>query len=276
MIELLHNELAEFLEQRQENRLPDGSPCFAAPLLGVAAANDPLFDDYRRIIGPFHLLPEELLPGAASVVVWVLPVALAARAANRHETRWPARAWAQTRYHGERCNVALRRHLVAWLETRGAQAVAPQLSPHWQEFATTPVGIASRWSERHAAYAAGLGTFSLNDGLITVRGIAHRLGSIVTTLALAPTPRSAPHYRANCLYFHNGSCGHCVTRCPAAALSLDGHDKERCRDYVYGAVPAQVADRYGTPQTGCGLCQTAVPCEAGIPRRSVGERRHPA
>jgi len=39
------------------------------------------------------------------------------------------------------------------------------------------VGPASSWSERHAAYAAGLGTFSLNDALITPKGIAHRLGS---------------------------------------------------------------------------------------------------
>lgn len=266
MIEALGREIGDFLEQQPANRLPDGTPCFEKPLLGVAAADDPLFADYRRIIGSFHLLPEELLTGARSVLVWVLPIARAVRVANRRETLWPAREWAQTRTYGERCNVALRRHLVAWLEERGCRAVAPQLDPLWQEYGETPVGIASRWSERHAAYAAGLGTFSLNDGLITSRGIAHRLGSVVTDLLLPPTPRSAVHYRANCLYSRDGSCGRCIDRCPVGALSLSGHDKGRCRDYVYGAVPAEVGARYGVPQTGCGLCQTAVPCEAGIPR----------
>ena len=37
-------------------------------------------------------------------------------------------------------------------------AVAPQLAATWLELTGTPVGIASSWSERHAAYAAGLGT----------------------------------------------------------------------------------------------------------------------
>lgn len=270
MIELLQREAATFLATGAANRRPDGSPCFGAPLFGVAAADDSLFIEYRRIVGPFHLLPAELLPGAASVLVWVLPIVPAVRAANRRQSRWPAREWSEVRTYGERCNGALRRHLVAWLEGRGQRAVAPQLSPLWQEYAETPVGIASRWSERHAAYAAGLGSFSLNDGLITAAGIAHRLGSLVTDLALAPTPRQLPHHRAHCLYYRDGSCGRCIARCPVAALSRAGHDKGRCRDYVYGTVPAAVAARYGVPQTGCGLCQTAVPCEAGIPRRVGG------
>lgn len=45
------------------------------------------------------------------------------------------------------------------------------------------IGIASRWSERHAAYAAGLGTFSLSDGFISSRGIAHRCGLCQTKVS---------------------------------------------------------------------------------------------
>ena len=45
----------------------------------------------------------------------------------------------------------------------------------------------------------------------------------------------------------------------------EGHDKDRCRNYVYGEVPRQVGAEYNVPQTGCGLCQTKVPCEAMTP-----------
>jgi epoxyqueuosine reductase QueG len=265
MEERIRAEIVRFVAESPLNLHPSGGFHFDPPLVGFAAAGDPIFADYQQIIGPFHLTPGELLPGAASVVSWILPVARTVRESNRRETVWPSRQWAQTRCHGEKLNAALRRHLVEWLETSGHAAVAPQLSPQWREYAGTPVGIASAWSERHAAHAAGLGTFSLSDGLITAKGIAHRCGSVVTALPLAPTPRSYPSHLDHCLWYREGSCGACIGRCPVGAISKEGHDKGKCRDYVYGTVPAEVGERYGTPQTGCGLCQTKVPCEATVP-----------
>lgn len=254
-----------------DNRFHDtGEPYFDEPLVGFAAADDPLFTAYKQIIGDFHLTPGEILAGAATVICWVLPVTRATRESNRPESRWPSRSWSLTRNFGENFNMALRRHLVARLEALGHRAVAPQLAPGWRQLDDPRVGVASTWSERHAAYAAGLGTFSLNDGLITARGIAHRLGTVITDLALPATPRTAPEYRHNCLWHREGSCGLCIGRCPVGAISHAGHDKTLCREYVYGAVPAAVAERYGVTQTGCGLCQTRVPCEAQIPPGKKG------
>lgn len=275
MEELVREEIGRFVATSPENRFPDGEPYFAAPLVGFAAANDPLFADYKRIIGPFHLAPAEFLAGAATVICWVLPISRPTRESNRRQQHWPSREWSMTRTYGEQFNVALRRHLVAWLTGRGQRAVAPQLAPEWRAVDDCRAGVASSWSERHAAYAASLGTFSLNDALITERGIAHRLGTVVTDLALVPSPRRPADHRHNCLYFRERSCGRCIGRCPTGALSPAGHDKERCREYVYGAVPAAVGAEYGVSQTGCGLCQTAVPCEAAIPGsllRPAGER----
>jgi len=266
-------EIERFVAESPLNCDPErDAPYFAGPLVGFASAADPLFLDYKQIIGPFHQTPQEVMSaaagaerGAASVISWVLPIVAETRRSNRQEKVYPSRAWARTRNFGEQFNTALRRHLVAWLTERGHAAVAPQLAAGWQEYAESPVGIASNWSERHAAYAAGLGTFSLNDALITPAGIAHRLGSVVTDLPLAATPGGAPNFRHNCLYYREATCGACIGRCPVGALSRQGHDKALCRNYVYGAVPAAVAEAYGVTATGCGLCQTAVPCESGIP-----------
>ena len=145
------------------------------------------------------------------------------------------------------------------------QPAGPASGSPAQEFSDTPVGIASRWSERHAAYAAGLGTFSLSDGFISTRGIAHRCGSVITTLPLRPTQRRFGNHYSNCLHYHDGSCGVCIARCPVGAITRNGHDKARCRELVYGTAPERLSQQYGVPQTGCGLCQTRVPCEAAIP-----------
>ena len=265
----LISEIERFVRESAANLQEDGvTPYFDQPLIGVAAATDPLFGEYKQIIGDFHLTPIELLPQAASVVCWVLPVTESTRQSNRHQQQFPSRAWARTRDLGETFNVLLRRHLVEWLEKQGCLALAPQLSARWQAVELPGSGPASNWSERHAAYAAGLGTFSLNDALITRRGMAHRLGSVITDSPLLPTPRNVANYRSNCLRFSSGGCGLCIARCPVGALSDQGHDKQKCRVYVYGTVPDRVATGYGVKATGCGLCQTKVPCEFKIPADS--------
>jgi len=270
----LADEIVRFVSGSPANRLPgNGTPYFDSPLTGFAAAADPLFVSYKEIIGTFHLTPGELFAGefgdslpAGTVVSWILPITEAVRKSNRYQGDYPSKEWSQTRNFGEMVNADLRRHVVDWLRQQGHRAVAPQLSPQWKELANTPKGRTSTWSERHAAYAAGLGTFSLNDALITEKGIAHRCGSVITDLVMEPSERADRGYAWNCLYHREGSCGTCIGRCPVGAISFAGHDKERCCEYVYTTLKAAVAGKYGVKATGCGLCQTRVPCENGIPR----------
>jgi epoxyqueuosine reductase len=275
MEHVVRDEIVRFSLANPENRHREGEErYFDEPLVGFASALDPLFAEYKRIIGPFHRTPPEwmttdpdaqgMLPG--TVICWILPVARAARESNRRERVWPSREWAHTRTFGEKFNNLLRLHVVAFLCGRGHRAIAPQLSPGWKRIDDAPLGIASTWSERHAAYAAGLGTFSLSDGLITERGIAHRCGSVITDLVLPPTKRYGTNHRGNCLFYREEGCGVCIDRCPAGAISREGHDKAKCREYVHGDIPRAVGERFQVSEIGCGLCQTRVPCEGMIPR----------
>jgi epoxyqueuosine reductase QueG len=258
-------------------------PYFDEPLVGFASASDPIFKRYKEIIGDFHLTPAEFFEKTFSleltrgtVICWILPISRHVRESNRAEAEYPSLEWARTRTHGETCNDKLREHLVAFLASLGHRAVAPMISPVWKQFPSTPVGIASSWSERHAAYAAGLGTFSLNDGLITERGIAHRCGSVITDLLLPPSPVPVRSHTANCLFSRDGSCGRCIGRCPAGAITEAGHHKEKCRQYVYERIPSEVGYRYDVNGRGCGLCQTNVPCEERIPAaRDLSKRIDP-
>jgi epoxyqueuosine reductase QueG len=89
---------------------------------------------------------------------------------------------------------------------------------------------------------------------------------VITDLKLAPSQRPYPDHRYNCLWSREETCGACVGRCPVGAITREnGHDKTRCKTYVYEEIPKLVGEAYGVPYTGCGLCQTKVPCEACIP-----------
>jgi epoxyqueuosine reductase QueG len=246
-------------------------------VVGFSSGTDPLYESYKQLVAPFHWTPadafskgfakNEVSPKELTVISWVLPQRESTKADNRKETFYPSKRWVQARFPGEEFNNHLRRHVVAELAGRDIAAVAPVLLPQWSWQISPSFGFASTWSERHAAYAAGLGTFGLCDGLITAKGKAHRLGSVVAQLSVAPSGRPYHDHHAYCLFFFDGSCNACRKRCPVGAISEQGHDKTTCWNHAGKTCRDYVKQNYGFDGYGCGLCQTGVPCESGIPAK---------
>jgi epoxyqueuosine reductase len=253
----------------------DSEKAWDAPLVGYGRGDDPLFAQLKDDLGPFYWTPLEALqlafpePGRQAaeltVISWVLPQTAATRADQRLEKDLPAERWARSRDFGERFNCALRLHLAAALNAAGFAAVAPERLPQfgWQQ--SQRFGLASNWSERHTAHLCGLGTFGLSDGLITPRGKAVRLGSVVASIPLPATVRPYSKHQDWCLYHLRGTCGACIRRCPAAAIDLSGHDKEKCRAYIREVTTPYAQQQFGVDATPCGLCQVGIPCEKRSP-----------
>jgi len=255
-------------------------PAWDDALVGFASGADPIWQQYKEYVGPFHWTPWEVFaqhcPGESAgaeeltVVSWVLPQREAVRKANRRAKKYPSEEWARIRVYGEEFNAALRRRLADRLKQVGHAAIAPMLAPNWTVVKSERFSYASSWSERHAAHAAGLGTFGLCDGLITARGKAMRVGSVVAKISIQPTPRPYSNHRAYCLFFADGTCGKCIDRCPARAITKAGHDKEKCRQHLARS-REYVKKTYKFEGYGCGLCQVGVPCEARIPVKAARE-----
>ena len=259
------------------NRLAhiDGRPVFDTPMVGVADGDDPLFTRYKDIIGSHHLTPREVLsslvpryaqgaPVTIRVLCWVLPISARTKQDNAAMTKEPSQSWAHTRHYGELFNNELRAEVELYVRERGGTAVAPATSPLFRTARDMPGGPSSTWSERHALYAAGLGTFGLCDGFLTPVGKAMRCGSIVTDVPLRVTPRRYHSRTEACAYLERGTCGVCMARCPVGAIGPSGHDKNACAHYQDETLHP-LRDAYGVPITGCGLCQTGVPCESELP-----------
>ncbi len=275
--------IGDFVTASAANDLGRATPekIWDSPLVGYAAGDDPLFDHYVAHIGDFYLTPIDIYrrsfpndaatgAGELAVISWILPATGATRAEQANHRKHPSERWARTRLLGEQFNEALRRHVVDALAAADVSAVAPMLTPFWERKSEGPYAPCSNWSERHAAHAAGLGTFGLCDGLITPVGKAVRVGSVVAKLNIPPTERPYHDHRAYCLFYSHDLCGRCIPRCPVGALSADGHDKQKCMQYTEVGMNAVMEKRYGIDTYACGLCQADVPCMDHIPSPEEG------
>ena len=252
-----------------------GEPAWEIPLVGFSRGDDPLYREIKELIGDFYWTPVEIFtqtfpdlwitPDQLTVIAWILPQTKNTKADNRKERLYGSERWTRSRKFGEEFNAKLRDYLVTRLTEAGYQAVAPQRSPAWSQKTSPRYGLSSTWSERHAAHISGLGTFGLCDGLITPAGKAVRCGSVVARVSIPPTPRPYDGHHAYCLFFSHGTCGKCMGRCPAGAITPEGHDKVKCREYLETAIVTHAKEVYGLETYGCGLCQTKVPCESRIP-----------
>ena len=271
--------ISDFVQHSPENslKMEISEKAFDEVLVGFSSGADSLYDEYKDVVGESHWTPVEIFSLAfpdvpveledLTVISWVLPQRTATRADNRKEKIYPSRRWVQARFPGEEFNNCLRRHVVEQLGKEGIRAVAPVLFPAWTWGESPQYVFASTWSERHAAYASGLGTFGLCDGLITPRGKAHRVGSVVANVRVPATLRPYEDRHAYCLFFHDGSCSGCRKRCPVQAINEEGHDKKKCWDHAGVTCARFVKEQFGFDGYGCGLCQTGVPCESGIPKK---------
>ncbi len=271
MVEGLWTEVPGNVLSAEGDILPEhvGTAMFDLPLIGVGSASDPLFDVFKRpgVIGPWHWSPREWLPEARTVISFFFPMTEVVRKSNRESVRIASQLWAYDRIEGQAFIDRFMDAVAAWFREQGYEACIPCADPRWQglyggrgirgysEICEDTFG--SRWSERHAAYLCGLGTFGLSKGLITARGMAGRFGSVVVSAECSPDPRPYTGIYDYCI-----RCGACVRRCPAGAI-----DPETGKDHVKCSACVSASSKVLAPRYGCGLCQTGVPCEDRIPGR---------
>ena len=245
---------------------------YEEPLIGIAAGDDSYFNFLKEHIGPFYWSPAEVMElkygeefdgNSLSVISMAFPQTLATKNAQDFATIFPSDNWVVSRGEWEPMMREFSGKLERELESHGIRCASIDLRNEFSIEKSENLGIASRWSHRHTAFAAGLGTFSLNDGFITEKGIAVRFTSIVVEEMLEPDDRGDRGVYDWCLYYRDGSCGACINRCPVNAITKEhGHDKNRCLAYEDEAIENLWPDHIekGDYIFGCGICQSKVPC----------------
>lgn len=211
------------------------------PLMGVADPNRwraPLFQPW--IMEPYH--PGSIFSGTRSVIVIGLPVHLPSLESSP-----------SIQYHEMYRTInALLDQYTYRIAERLNQAGYPSVSIPRDGYGGIGALLknpASFFSHRHAAYLAGLGTFGLNNMLLTPEyGPRVRFGSVLTACEMEPDPVQTVDLCTRCM--------ECVDRCPVHAVSSSGYpegktDKIACAKYSAGLNKKQISP--------CGLCIKVCP-----------------
>lgn len=265
-----------------------GGRIFSEPIIGVAKGNDPIIERFKEVVASEHLSPLELwsfegqetIPASdLRIVSIIFPYVEKIRKESKNITELPrvtlpADIYSVGRNYANEFKQETCRQVINFLKEEGYNAVSGMLSEAFNIM--TKGQLYSTWSERHYAFAAGLGTFSLSDALITEVGCNVRLASVVTDAPLEITPRRSDDPFVNCLYYAKGTCRKCEEKCPDNAIDENGHNKNQC--YYYGRkINRKMNMRIGKilkphrrhingewkdqePPVGCAFCQFNVPC----------------
>jgi len=287
--------IEELFSKNDLNRLPasyGGGRIFATPLIGVSRGDDLIFNKFKEVVAAEHLTPLEMwlksgltaeksLNRRLRILSIIFPYVDRIREESKYVTDMPAEIYSLGRNYANEFMEDVLKQTVIFFQDRGFRATAGMLSPAFQIMVReNPFRVYSAWLERHIAFAAGLGTFSLHEGLITEAGCNIRVTSVITDAPLQATPRKSDQPYANCLYYAQKKCRKCEERCPANAINKDGHDKLKCD--LYGRVVEKEMtqrlrkllkphyyridgkDNWVYP-VGCAFCQFGVPCTSKNP-----------
>ena len=253
------NQAAEFVEEYQKNT---GFIIWRKPLVGFAAADHPYIEKLKEVIGPDHVLPGEVLPDASVVVACFVPFTRKLAETNRVDDVYASEEWARAYETTNAMLGELNQALIRFLEDEGYRgAVSPEAFTFDQKL------LKSNWSHRHFAYAAGLGTFGMNNMLITKAGCCGRYTTVVTNLDVEPDDICREEL---CLYKKDGSCGVCMKHCPSGALTPEGYDRQKCYGILkknamkYTEFGSSYVDEEGKANSAgsevCGKCVVYAPC----------------
>jgi len=239
------NPLAERLTKivKDEVKHHRESELYREPLLGLASAESPLYDELDALIGVPQMHPKEMLQGAKTVMVYFLPFSEKIVNSIRQDKKI-VQEWSHCYTVTNKLLEHITQRLLKECRDLGINAVAEPPIGNYDEVELTAV-----CAHKSSAVIAGLGTFGLNRLLITKAGTAGRLGSVVMNADIPPTERPAISY---CLYDQSGTCRVCAQRCPSGALTTQGFDRFRCNGYLDGKNVHEL-------QQGCGMCSSG-PC----------------
>lgn len=248
MKELIRNKIIELVKNYPSEK--NVKNLWQEPIVGFGDANGSYMRSLKEVVTPAHMMPEDFMENPNIVISYYVPFTEETAAVNMNvEGNMASQEWSDA-YNLTNTMISDINQCVAdMLNEMGHRAAVPSGVVFDKQL------ILSNWSQRHIAYAAGLGTFGINNMLISEKGCCGRYGSIVADI---PVEADSIVKEERCLYKKNGSCKKCVQNCFSGALTTEGFDRKKCFEIC-------MLNDAKTGADVCGKCDIDIPCAFKAP-----------
>jgi epoxyqueuosine reductase QueG len=274
------NECWKFLQKSIGDRFlrVDNTAIYDDLLIGFQKVDHPIFDKIAEII-PEHLKPLDFLPEfqmdnsvgkiGLSVISFSFVFNQKTVEENSLQNDYPSFSWYKSTDLFTEFITTFRQFLKKYCDNEQIHYVVPNTIKDkyriiWRD------GIKySTWSERHIAYACGLGSFGLHGSLITDNGCAHRLMSVIIDKEFKYYNEPDQPWNKNCLSANNINCGKCINKCPVNSIRISGRSIINCLKHESIENKETSKRIFGYEMEACGLCMSGVPCSTKNPMKEL-------
>ena len=240
---LITNKIIGFVKKYPEMKKLNN--IWQEPIVGFADANSSYIQSLKEVVDSAHMMPQDFMENPNIVISYYIPFTEETAAVNMNvEENMASQEWSDAYNITNAMISEINQYIADMLTEMGYRAEVPAGIVFDKQL------VLSNWSQRHIAYAAGLGTFGINNMLISEKGCCGRYGSIVVDIPVEP---DSIVEEERCLYKKNGSCKKCVQNCFSGALTTEGFDRKKCYEIC-------LLNDAKTGADVCGKCDIDIPC----------------
>ena len=222
--------------------------------VAIGSVNDPGWNLLKNLHS-WHLHPKELMWDCKSVIVFAIPLSINAVESNLHGLL-PSKEWLFEYCITNEVLEITCSEICNFLNKLDYKCVSVRPT---HEFEITY--LRSRWSHRHVGYIVGLGTFGLNNMLITKMGCAVRISAVLTDASIEVSEKPKFEY---CLSKRGRKCEICLNKCPINAFKDWNIGKYLCYTWLI-SIDRKFRRYFNKSVDACGKCIVGLPCTYKIP-----------
>ncbi len=255
---LIENYIVDFI--RKYEKQDEITTTWGKPIVGYGDVNHDYIKNIRKYAYEKHLMPQDVLKDSTIILAYFIPF-IKDIANSNIGGEIASETWTLAYEETNEMFVKLNKYIIHKIQDMGYKASVCDVAGDFEQDV-----LKSKWSHRHMARAAGLGTFGVNNMLITKKGCCGRYYTIVTNLPVEPDEFIQEEY---CLYKKDKSCLACVKNCPSGALTNTNYDRFKCYETCmksfdkFESMYGNKQKQNGKPRGGsevCGKCVVNLPC----------------
>jgi epoxyqueuosine reductase QueG len=249
IIEVIKSTVINYGKNNQLNNM------WKEPIIELISTQNEKLNILKKAVSLEHLMPYDILSDAKSIISFFIPFDNRIVESNIKGTK-SSEEWVMAYIKTNDLIKIINDDIEILMDKNGYKTGKIPATHNFDE-----EKLISNWSHRHIAYIAGIGTFGINNMLITNNGCCGRFGSIIINYKLEKYKETV-EIKEKCLNKLYGSCGICQKKCIMQAYENNNFNRKKC--YKKCLENSAYYKNIGYADV-CGKCLVGLPCSIKDP-----------